>query len=113
MQKSQEFENKRLIDSYVQQMKSKQMEYELNINEIKENWQVKLDMQNEQKLALERKVDDEALLRRKAEIDMNTEKRRMAKTLDAALLQLNNSREDVVDRAMIANLIVNYFHRNR
>ena len=71
------------------------------------------ELQNEQKTVLERKLDDEMLFRRKAEIDMNTEKRRMAKTLDSALKQLQNSREDVVDRALIANLIVNYFHRNR
>jgi hypothetical protein len=33
--------------------------------------------------------------------------------LESALGQLRNSQEDVVDRALVANLIVSYFQRRR
>ena len=59
------------------------------------------------------KLTDEALLRRKAELDMNAEKRRMQKTLEGAVAQLRNSQADVVDRTLISNLIISYFKRKR
>lgn len=67
------------------------------------------------KTALEQTCTDQTLLRRKAEMDFNTEKRRMQKSLEGALTQLRNatSNEDVVDRQLIANLIVSYFKRRR
>jgi chromosome segregation ATPase len=50
---------------------------------------------------------------RKAEMDFNKEKKKMQRTLENALTQLNNSQQDVVDRMLVANLIVNYLKKRR
>ena len=37
----------------------------------------------------------------------------MQRTLENALAQLNNSQQQVIDRMLVANLIVQYFKRRR
>ncbi|CAM6031412.1 unnamed protein product, partial [Sphagnum compactum] len=98
---------------YLQLLQQKEAEMEQKLLEKEKSLELELQKLNEIKLTLEQNLSDEALLRRKAELDMNTEKRKMQKTLETALQQLQNSREDVVDRTLIANLIVSYFKRNR
>jgi hypothetical protein len=56
---------------------------------------------------------EEEVSRRKLLMDCGAERARMQQTLDQALRQLQNSREDVVDRALVANLIVSYISRRR
>jgi len=78
-------------------------------------WREKEAEFNSLRISMEQKCTDQSLLRRKAEIDFNAEKRRMQKTLEGALIQLRNatSNDDVVDRQLIANLIVSYLKRRR
>jgi len=76
-------------------------------------WRLKLGEEEEIVKLAQQRLQDEALLRRKAEIDLANEKRKLKKTLDETLAQLRNSQEDVVDRALISNLIVAYFARGR
>jgi uncharacterized protein (DUF3084 family) len=56
---------------------------------------------------------DEGLLRRKAEIEWANERRRLQTAIETAMNKLQNSSEDVVDRAVIANLIVSYFRKRK
>ena len=58
-------------------------------------------------------INEDALHRRKMELDLIAEKKKMQRTLEDALRGLKNSQEDVVDRTLIANLIVSYFQRKR
>ena len=58
-------------------------------------------------------LEDEKLLRRKSEMDLQAEKMKMQRALEGALQQLHNTQEDTVDRALITNLVVTYFRRNR
>jgi hypothetical protein len=88
-------------------------EHSLNLLEVEETWRVKLGEQEEAIKVSQQRWQDESLLRRKAEIELNTEKRKLKKTLDDTLSQLRNSQEDVVDRTLIANLVVAYFSRGR
>ena len=61
----------------------------------------------------EQVASDQELLRRKAEMDYNRERRKIQSTLETTLSQLSNSQQDVVDRALMANLICSYFQRRR
>ena len=88
-------------------------EHSLNLLEVEETWRVKQGEQEEAIKVSQQRWQDESLLRRKAEIELNTEKRKLKKTLDDTLSQLRNSQEDVVDRTLIANLVVAYFSRGR
>ena len=73
----------------------------------------RMDELRHQVQAAEEAQRDQELLRRKAEIDFNKDKRKMQRTLENTLAQLNNSQQDVIDRTLVANLIVSYFQRRR
>jgi hypothetical protein len=62
---------------------------------------------------LEVKLEEEVLLRRKLEIDVSSEKRKMSRTLEHALKQLQNSQADSVDRVLVKNLLLTYFRQKR
>lgn len=97
------------------QGKTKEFEEELHtkIDHANEVWAAKLHAQEEVVRLTEQKRQDEEILRRKAELEFTEEKRRMQRTLENALKQLENSQRDVVDRELITNLIVSYFKRNK
>jgi uncharacterized protein with von Willebrand factor type A (vWA) domain len=56
---------------------------------------------------------DEGLLRRKAEMEWVAERKRLQTAVESAMRKLQNSSEDVVDRAVVANLIVSYFRKRK
>jgi hypothetical protein len=62
---------------------------------------------------IEEKCQDEILLRRKLEMDISAEKRKLNQTLELALNKLHHSQEDVVDRTLVKNLVVTYFRQRR
>ena len=76
-------------------------------------WQEKMTKKESELRHLMQRVEDESLLRRKAQLDLDAEKRGMQKTLENALQQLRNSQDNVVDRQLVANLIASYFKRGR
>ena len=63
--------------------------------------------------AAELHSSDQELYRRKAELEFNKEKKKLQQTLEKTLQQLNNSQQDVIDRKLMANLLVQYFKRRR
>lgn len=75
--------------------------------------QAQLDEERERRSKLEGSTQDYELFYRKAEMDFAAEKRKMQRTLENALQQLNNSETQVIDRMLVANLIVSYFKRRR
>jgi len=67
-----------------------------------------------EKVTLNSSIETEMLLRRKMELDMKRERKKMELTLSTALNQVhNNNTEDMIDRTMIGNLIVSYIQRRR
>ena len=58
-------------------------------------------------------AQDAELLQRRAELEFGKEKKKMQRTLENALAQLSNSQQEVIDRMLVANLIVSYFKRRR
>ena len=67
-----------------------------------------------EKVTLNSSIETEMLLRRKMELDMKRERKKMELTLSTALNQVhNNNTEDMIDRTMIGNLIVSYIQRPR
>jgi hypothetical protein len=61
----------------------------------------------------DRSIEEEKILKRKMEIDMIAEKKRLQVMLQHALSQLQNSQNDSVDRILIKNLILRYFQQRR
>jgi chromosome segregation ATPase len=57
--------------------------------------------------------NDEAILRRKGELEWAIERKRLQDAVSAAMLRLQNSSEDVVDRTVVANLFVSYFKNSK
>jgi hypothetical protein len=90
-----------------------QQSYDEKYRRLEVEWQQRLDGAEEARRAAEQQSEDHQLFRRKAELDCNAEKRRVQKTLEGALEQLNNSQQDVIDRTLVANLLVSYFKRRR
>ncbi len=84
---------------------------EARIVEAVQGWKQKLSQAEEELSESKQRIEDEALLRRKAQLDLNSEKKAMQKSLETALAQLRNSQQDVVDRALIANLVASYFQK--
>jgi chromosome segregation ATPase len=113
LNKSHMIECRQITDRYTK--KVNELENSIRVKQEESNHQLQEDYNklNALKIELENKLSDEMLLRRKMEIEVNSEKRKMQKTLESALTQLQNSREDVVDRTLVANLIVSYFQRKR
>ncbi len=84
---------------------------EAHVVEAVRQWKQKLEVAQADLLESQQRVEDECLLRRKAQIDLNNEKKHMQKSLEGSLAQLRNSQADVVDRALIANLLASYFEK--
>jgi hypothetical protein len=59
------------------------------------------------------RLEEEALLRKKMQMEMSAEKQQMNGTLQRALNQMQHSSEDTVNRLLVRNLLVNYFERGR
>jgi hypothetical protein len=99
----------------VWKLKTEKLEMALN-EKFAEECQRSEAIQSELKLKLEeslRQVEDERLLRRKFEIEMSSEKKKLHLTLQHALSQLQNSQMDSIDRMLIKNLILRYFQQKR
>lgn len=63
---------------------------------------------------LQDQLEIEVLLRRKSELEMRREKKRLEEGVETALRQLKNTNmEEVVDRTLIANLITTYVKQRR
>jgi len=63
--------------------------------------------------ALQEQIEEEALRRRKMEMDFAQEKASMQKGLALSLQKVQSSHMETVDKALITNLIVSYFRRKR
>lgn len=62
----------------------------------------------------ERLRQDEIILRRKMEVDLQKEKVKIQKALENAMSQMKNtSLENMVDRTILANFVVTYIQKNR
>lgn len=72
VQKNYDKEYKRLNDHFLVQLDQKKTDMELKMDEMKDEFEFKCNQMKDEKLKIENKLGDEALLRRKAEIDMNT-----------------------------------------
>jgi chromosome segregation ATPase len=75
--------------------------------------QSKLHEMEQKYLKLKQDYDDQELMKRQFELEFNKEKKRMQGAVEEAVRQLQNSSQDVIDRPLIANLIVSYFQRKR
>lgn len=80
---------------------------------LKENYEQKISILLDNVKEAQQRETDESLLRRKSELEYVSERKRLQTAVEQAMLRLQNSNEDLVDRAVIANLIVTYFKRNR
>lgn len=61
----------------------------------------------------EQHAQDQELLCRQAQWEFQKEKQRLQQSLQDVINQLQNSSKDVIDRALVANLVVSYFQRKR
>lgn len=86
---------------------------DLQLKLVEEEWHLKLQDEVSKRIIIEQTSQDRELLLRKAEMDFSKEKVKMQRTLEGALAQLSNSQRDVIDRTLVANLIVSYFKRKR
>ena len=99
-----------------QQSKLKAQEQELKRkhDKIMEEFQIKFDEQSAQLKEAKQKIETEMLLRRKAEVEMRRDKKKMEAGFESTLKQMQNSNIDnMVDRTLVANLIVSYIQRRR
>jgi myosin heavy subunit len=110
-----EKENHRLSvqREYENQLQSYRKRMDDDVESMELVWKEKIKQLEAKIKDLELKLQDEQLLRRKAEVDINHDRKRIQHTLNEALERLKNSQEDVVDRRLVANLIVSYFKRKR
>lgn len=86
--------------------------HEEHLATTQSQWQQIIRDKEEEILLANQRVEDEMLLRRKAQMELNTEKKTMQKSLEKAVNQMTNT-HDSVDRALVANLIVSYFKQKR
>jgi chromosome segregation ATPase len=109
---------------YEQKQRRLEQTYRDKNEAIKQEWIARLESERElfeesksdlktQLAEALRARDEEVLLRRKLDMEVAEEKRKMNVALERAIEQLNNSREDTVDRALVKNLLVSYFERHR
>lgn len=80
---------------------------------LQEQLQKQLEEERERRIKLESSSEDYELFYRKAEMEFKREKKKMQATVENALTQLNNNQTQVIDRMLVANLIVSYFKRRR
>ena len=69
--------------------------------------------EHQRRLDLEQSGQVADLTRRRLELEFNNEKKKMQSTLELTIHQLNNSQKDVIDKSLIANLVVSYFKKKR
>ena len=69
--------------------------------------------ENQRRLELEQSGQVADLIRRRLELEFNNEKKKMQSTLELTISQLNNSQKEVIDKSLIANLVVSYFKKKR
>lgn len=114
-----EFEKEKLVEieriklNHVNNMNQLRNELELVITSIKNENNEKLLLQQQRTNYLLEQIQEHELFRRKAEIDLINEKKTMQRSLENALSQLQNSQNDVIDRATVASLVVSYFQKKR
>lgn len=111
--KEKDIHQKKLQEEYEKQIEIYRKRMDEDVESIESTWKSKYHEQEQKLKEYEIKLQDESLLRRKAEIDFNNDRKRMQQTLHDAVDQLRNSQNDVVDRALVANLLVSYFQRKR
>jgi len=97
----------------VEKLKAAQEQAETERKELVAHLSQQLEGERAQRIKLEEARQDHELFHRKAELEFNQEKKKMQRTLENALSQLNNSQQQVIDRMLVANLIVSYFKRRR
>lgn len=88
------------LDMQISKDKSTQLQHEL------EELQKKV-------LVAEQLAQDQVLVSRQAQWEFQKEKERLQANLEGVIRQLQNSSQDVIDRALVANLVVSYFQRRR
>jgi hypothetical protein len=90
-----------------------QREWREKAEEESRELQRRLLVTQEELAEARRLLGDERLLKRKFEIEMVSEKKKLHTTLQHALSQLQNSQNDSIDRLLIKNLILRYFQQKR
>ena len=106
--------NKIIVSNdYERKLKALETNLQQTITLKDQEWKLKLEESQSELIKKEQLLQDALILRRKADLDLNAEKRKMQKTIETAISQLRNTQDDVIDRALIANLLVSYFKRRR
>jgi hypothetical protein len=100
-------------NDYERKLKALETNLQQTITLKDQEWKLKLEESQSELIKKEQLLQDALILRRKADLDLNAEKRKMQKTIETAISQLRNTQDDVIDRALIANLLVSYFKRRR
>lgn len=88
-------------------------EFDQQLEATVREWEARLKAQEQLTQAQEQRVREEEVARRKLLQDAGAERQRMQQTMQTALKQLQNSQDDVVDRALVANLLSSYLGRRR
>ena len=107
------YQNSQVVREYDRKVSSLSERYECQLKEVELQWKQKLQVELDRYIELVRDNELKELLLRKAEMDYLRERKKMQQTIEGALAQLSNSQQDVIDRMLVANLIVNYFQRHR
>ena len=102
-----------LQNDFEKKLASIESKFKTEITENDALWEVKLKEAASLLKSTDQLLQDAKILQRKAELDLSAEKKRMQKTVEHAISQMRNTADDVVDRALLANLLVSYFKRNR
>ena len=113
MEKEYQLNLKKIDESSNAKLKRYENECNHKIQEEIQVYQLKIDVLEKELKEKQLQIEDEVLLKRKLEIEMITEKKKLSTTLQHALNQLQNSQNDSVDRVLIKNLIVRYFQQRR
>ena len=110
-----EYENKMRVIKNENQSKIDLIEQEWlsKSNDEKEFLAQDIEFYKKKVEEVEEKCQDEILMRRKLEMDISAEKRKLNHTLEIALNKLQHSQEDTVDRTLVKNLVVTYFRQRR
>lgn len=107
------YQNSQVVRDYDRKVISLSERYEGQLKEVELDWKQKLQGEMDRYAELLKDNELKELLLRKAEMDYMRERKKMQQTIEGALAQLSNSQQDVIDRMLVANLIVNYFQRHR
>ena len=102
-----------LTESFEQKISELQEEHNLALSARDCAWEEELNNVGKNMKKAQQQLQDAVILQRKAELDLDAEKRKMQKTVESAISQIRNTEENVVDRALVANLVVQYFKKRR